>query len=693
MKIKSKFEIIILLLVFAFTQPLSAQLDSIYNVLHSTTNDTVRMTGYEHLGTYYLNSNLDSSNFYLQKALAISQKLDLKLNEVSILNNVGIYYTYSRNYPKSLEILVTVIDIAKDPAIEKNVWNLPKGQTPNMARLRQLESGYRNIGSLYAFSGNWVYNTDKQIKNYREAKRIAETIKDSQGIAQTDLSLGITYTTANMGDSALIHIQKALAYFAHSDNKVVPGSVWKFLGDAYTIKRDKDLALDAFLKAVKIDRETNNKSNEGWAYNSLASLYSIYQMPDSAIYYSKLAVQIFKRINEPSGLVNAYDTLASSFDKKNARDSAFKYLKLLKPLSDSMNAAERKNILAFQDVAYDEQLKANNLEKERIRTQNKVRTYTLLTGILVFVLITGLLYRNNRHRKKTNDLLQKQKEEIEEQKNAVEKALIDLKATQSQLIQSEKMASLGELTAGIAHEIQNPLNFVNNFSEVSNEMMDEMNEELDKGDINEAKVIGSDIKQNLEKINHHGKRADAIVKSMLEHSRTSTGVKGPTDINKLADEYLRLAYHGLRAKNKSFNAEMKTDFDESIEKINVVPQDIGRVLLNLFNNAFYAVNEKQKETVNEEKNEKNILFQPTVWVITKNDGNRVTITVKDNGGGIPEKIKEKIFQPFFTTKPTGSGTGLGLSLSYDIIKAHGGEIKVETKEGEGTEFMIQLPVI
>ncbi|MEO8819459.1 MAG: ATP-binding protein, partial [Ginsengibacter sp.] len=258
--------------------------------------------------------------------------------------------------------------------------------------------------------------------------------------------------------------------------------------------------------------------------------------------------------------------------------------------------------------------------------------------------------------------------------------------TQSQLIQSEKMASLGELTAGIAHEIQNPLNFVNNFSEVSTELIDEMNMDLDKGDIVEAKEIASDLKQNLEKINLHGKRAGDIVKGMLQHSQKSTGVKEPTNINALADEYLRLSYHGLRAKDKDFNATMKTDFDSSIGKINIIPQDIGRVLLNLYNNAFYAVSERLRQV------QPDIHYEPTVSVTTKKSENHVIITVSDNGNGIPQKIVDKIFQPFFTTKPTGQGTGLGLSLSYDIIKAHGGEIKVESKEGEESEFRIFLPI-
>ncbi len=285
------------------------------------------------------------------------------------------------------------------------------------------------------------------------------------------------------------------------------------------------------------------------------------------------------------------------------------------------------------------------------------------------------------------ELTEKQNIELEKQVKQrtadLNNSLETLKSTQSQLIQSEKMASLGELTAGIAHEIQNPLNFVNNFSEVNKELVDELQSELKAGNTEDAIAISNDIKENEEKINHHGKRADAIVKNMLQHSRTSTGQKEPTDINALADEYLRLSYHGMRAKDKTFNATMKTDFAETIGKVNIIPQDIGRVLLNLYNNAFYAVNEKAQQQHNG--------YDPTVSVSTKKLTNSVELTVRDNGNGISQKIIDKIFQPFFTTKPTGEGTGLGLSLSYDIIKVHGGEIKVETRETEGTTFVIQIP--
>ena len=278
--------------------------------------------------------------------------------------------------------------------------------------------------------------------------------------------------------------------------------------------------------------------------------------------------------------------------------------------------------------------------------------------------------------------------EITKQKDELMHAFNELTNTQAQLIQSEKMASLGELTAGIAHEIQNPLNFVNNFSEVNTELIDELSEEVDKGNLDEVKTIAKNIKENEQKINHHGKRADAIVKGMLLHSRSSSGVKEPTDINALCDEYLRLAYHGLRAKDKSFNAKFETHFDEGIGKVKIIPQDIGRVILNLITNAFYVVDDKSSSA----KASGDTKYEPTVSVSTKKVGKKVEIKVMDNGNGIPKKVLEKIFQPFFTTKPTGQGTGLGLSLSYDIIKAHGGELIVETKEGKETTFTIKLPI-
>lgn len=327
--------------------------------------------------------------------------------------------------------------------------------------------------------------------------------------------------------------------------------------------------------------------------------------------------------------------------------------------------------------------------------------------LYVLIFIAGVIivdrYQRKRLLKKTREEVRekelKQAKKIKKAYDQLEMAHTKLKATQSQLIQFEKMASLGELTAGIAHEIQNPLNFVNNFSEVNTELIDELQGERSKveGERNAKleKEILNDIKKNEEKIYHHGKRADAIVKGMLQHSQTSSGQKELTDINVLADEYLRLAFHGLRAKDKFFNSDFKTEFDHKLPKLNVIPQDIGRVLLNLINNAFYAVDKKAKHPSSEASDvmaTEDSSYKPQVSVSTKKAGDKVEIRVKDNGDGIPEQVRDKIFQPFFTTKPTGSGTGLGLSLSYDIIKAHGGELKLETREGEGATFIISIPV-
>ena len=302
-------------------------------------------------------------------------------------------------------------------------------------------------------------------------------------------------------------------------------------------------------------------------------------------------------------------------------------------------------------------------------------------AVIAFIsLLYGIIQYRSRSLKMRNEELE---EKVIVRTKELKHSLEVLSSTQAQLIQSEKMASLGELTAGIAHEIQNPLNFVNNFSDLNKELAVEMKNEIDKGNFEEAKAIADDMAENAEKINHHGKRADSIVKGMLQHSRSSTGIKEPTDLNALADEYLRLAFHGLRAKNKSFNATLKTDFDPDTGKVNVIRQDIGRVVLNLITNAFHAVTEKQDK-------QSNGAFEPTVWVTTKRLQGSVELRVRDNGHGIPPKVLGKIFQPFFTTKAPGQGVGLGLSLSYDIIKTHGGELLVETVEGEWTEFLIKF---
>jgi signal transduction histidine kinase len=373
-----------------------------------------------------------------------------------------------------------------------------------------------------------------------------------------------------------------------------------------------------------------------------------------------------------SSVLRDYKLLATLYEKTGDDSKAKQAYKSFINLQDSMLADQSK----YRTISFEteQQITDNEIAISKLESENQLsaqsRNFTLGIAALLLIL-AGSIYYRFRSKKKANEVL--------------EKTLTELKSTQAQLIQSEKMASLGELTAGIAHEIQNPLNFVNNFSEVNKELAIELEEEIDKGNYSDAKALAKDIRDNEEKINLHGKRADAIVKGMLAHSRTASGKKEPTDLNALAEEYLRLSYHGLKAKDPSFNASFHFEPNESLPKVSVVPQDIGRVLLNLMNNAFYAVQERSK------KGEAD--YRPEVVVSTMQDGNQVKISVRDNGGGIPDVIREKIFQPFFTTKPTGQGTGLGLSLSYDIVKAHGGELKVETREGEGSTFMIQLPTV
>ncbi len=484
---------------------------------------------------------------------------------------------------------------------------------------------------------------------------------------------GRSYDFLKMPDSALYYLRLAQEKSKKLKHPQLESFIPTCIGIVYAGIEKKDSALQYFYLALMKSTHSNESINRGRIQQKIAEVHESLHQYDSSIYYARRAFADAQRTSQKLVLLETGGLLARLYRVASNPDSAFFYADFSAAMKDSLYGMEKFKQL--QLLMLEEQQREQQTVKAQEQFRNRVKYTLLLSATGILVLFSFILLRNNRHKQKA--------------KVKIENAYSGLKAAQQQLIQSEKMASLGELTAGIAHEIQNPLNFVNNFSEVSTELVDEMNAELDKGNNADAKLIATDLKQNLEKINHHGKRAGDIVKGMLQHSRSSTAVKEPTDINKLVDEYLRLAYHGLRAKDKTFNAILKTAYDESIGNINIIPQDIGRVILNLITNAFYATNEKAKLDFD--------IYAPTVTVKTSkisqaNGVSKVEISVTDNGNGIPQKVLDKIFQPFFTTKPTGQGTGLGLSLSYDIVKAHGGELKVETKEGEGTEFMIHLPV-
>jgi len=669
----------------------SPYLNNLYRSLSVATNDTARMEVCSNLGSYYLLEDRDSASFYLEKALPIAVRLNLKLDEAYILNKMGIILMQQEKFSKSLEFYLKAINIAKNPSIEKTIWHLSPGQSPRNSRMLVLSRSYDLLGLLNAYTGNWEDNINNQLKNYREAEKYAKAVGDKRIIAALNFHMGISYMNAGKLDSALLLIEKAQSVFSNLKDPQM-GRTMLYQGDTYKRMGNFDLAAHTILQGMALLNETNDYVHRGQGYILLSSVYAGLKKTDSAFYYAKESLKIFEKRKDPVGKKDAYNLLASYFDHLGRTDSATVYLKLAKSLSDSLNEEERKNLLAFQDVVVDEQAKLEKLEKEKIQTKSKIRTYSMIAGLVILSLIGLILYRNNKKEKKAKIVL--------------EKTLKELKSTQSQLIQSEKMASLGELTAGIAHEIQNPLNFVNNFSEINfeliNELKNERIKELSARDENFQKEVIQNIEENSLKINQHGKRADAIVKGMLLHSQRSSGTKESTDINALAEEYLRLAYHGYRARDHNFSVELKLDLDPTLPLVPVIPQDLGRVLLNLFNNAFWAVNERLKWESSQRVTSKSppdlSNYTPSISLTTKNLGNksdsyRIEIRVKDNGPGIPQHILDKIFQPFFTTKPTGQGTGLGLSLAYDIVKAHNGTIAVDSSELDGTIFTIQIPLL
>jgi two-component system, NtrC family, sensor kinase len=670
-------------------EPTKVQADSINQLWLSTENDTVRMYASRQLGIFYQEISRPISLSYFEEQLLLARQLRQKLWEAEALSRIGYVYGLMQNYSGGLKSLLMAMELASDPKCERAVWKVElfsKKEDAHYARITVTAVITEHLGLLYYHAGDY----HKAIEHYKTSMIINDEIQDDAFLSIIYLDIGESYLGLKEFDMAMTAMNNALFYCVKSGYEKYKGLIYYFIGIIKEEALNYDEAKRYYHTCIQTSIQQESSDFMGKAYLALTDLEGRTGSKDSSLLFAVNAVRTYRIMNDSVGLANAYLALSSAFDEYNQPDSAYYYIKEGIALKSALNQEEQ--VKKFQAVGFEEQIRLQTLEAEQIRLQSKIRTFSLLAGIVVLLFISGLIYINYRQHKRS-------KTEIEKTYHNLEVAHENLKSTQSQLIQSEKMASLGELTAGIAHEIQNPLNFVNNFSELSNELLYEMNEEMDKGDIAGAKVISDDIRKNLEKINHHGKRADAIVKGMLQHSRTSNGIKEPTDINPLADEYLRLSYHGFRAKDKSFNAEFKTEFDKSLPKINV-PQDIGRVLLNLINNAFYAV--QAPSTTAPPPPEGGIKnsqtdYKPTVIVRTgfwnpPSGGRGAFISVIDNGPGIPASILDKIFQPFFTTKPTGQGTGLGLSLAYDIVKAHGGELKVETKEGVGSEFIVQLQI-
>src|SRR6187399_227469 len=665
------FSKIILLLLFPVLSNAQENLpDSLRKIFFSSKDDSVRYEAAIRLYDHFEELNRDSAFFYGDQSVQISRNNNKKLNEAYSLSRKAYQEVNRGQFAEALHSLLDAFSISENPANEKYYWTVHPLNQESQKRLYALSCTHHIYGILM----RETRNSEQQLIHFREAKRIAVEINSPARSVLGSLNIGRIYWEKGELDSALFYEDEAEEIARKSGREKYLSGILLFKANIYASKRDTARSLNYLYEGIRSGNLQNNLDGLIRGYRELARYYLSKGNKDSSLYYANKQLDISQKMGGVSAFGYhtgvAYENLYLVYQLRNQFDSAYKYLGLTQRTNDSINKAKIESLAEFQKLTLNEQQRLQNAEKEKIAYQNKIRTYGLLVGIGVLLLLAIIFYRNNR---------QKHKAKIK-----IEQAYDNLKAAQQQLIQSEKMASLGELAAGIAHEIQNPLNFVNNFSEVNEELVKELKGEADKGNLEEVKAIANDIAFNSEKINHHGKRADTIVKGMLQHSRASSSVKEPTDINALADEYLRLAYHGLRAKDKSFNADIKTDFDNNIGKINITPQDIGRVILNLINNAFYAVGEKKKQSAEEE-------YEPTVSVSTKKIGDKVLISVKDNGNGVPQKVLDKIFQPFFTTKPTGQGTGLGLSLSYDIVKAHGGELKVETKEGEGSVFVITLP--
>jgi two-component system, NtrC family, sensor kinase len=632
-----------------------------------------------------------------QQALDISRKISYAQGEATALMALGFYHRHKGEFQEAAnyagEALTKFVELKDTASLIACIYNLSFAQAA-MGKLTESFMHSLDALGLAEKSRNtkWIIlcktqmganlvgmkETAKSKIYLTEAMQLADSVNDIDGLEHCLTWLGRIAEMENKPEDAAKFYRRKVEVSGQLNDYYD-----ELLGKLSLAGLDLNQGRykDVLEKVPKLLATANKQGFSGvntWGSALMAKAYLRLDNPDSAIKYGLRAIVTQGERHALGNVQSVHQVLGEAYSKKGQYKEAYQYLTRHLIFKDSLNESEAiRNVAAIQFTSdLDKKqseidlLARNQLLIKSQSDQQQRMLWVTGTGIVLLVAMLVLLWRINVRRQRTNLELHQQQQE--------------LKAAQSLLIQSEKMASLGELTAGIAHEIQNPLNFVNNFSDLNKELIDELESELNKGNSEEAKSIAASVRENQIKIVNHGKRADAIVKGMLEHSRSGSGVKEPTNINALADEYLKLAFHGLRAKDTSFNAATTTNYDSSIGNISIIRQDIGRVLLNLLNNAFYAVSEKKKNATPE--------YEPIVNVVTHRVNGVVKVTIQDNGNGIPEKILDKIFQPFFTTKPTGQGTGLGLSLSYDIVKAHGGELKVSTAEGKGTEFVVQLPI-
>jgi len=633
------------------TNAQATYLDSLKKVLSISVVDTSRVLLLSEISLWSILSNPDTSLQLAKEGIRLAQQLNYPKGEVYCERSLGFFFWSTGDYTTAIKLAFNGIPYAE--------------QSKDLDLLGWL---YGLLVNAYRDNGDF----DEAIKYDRKSRELSRMLNKPIEAKDDAITASIYYGIGNL-DSARHYMD-----FSLQGGGITDGWTCMIKGRILAKTNEVDSALHYFNLSVQKLLEADNYKALTNSYQGLSALHQHVGNIDSSIHYAKSGLRIAMQKSFAKEQFDLCSLLAENYEKTE-RDSTLKYYKLAMVAKDSLfNKEKTKQMLSAQ---FDEELRQQEIRNAEKEFKNRLRTYGFITGLIVFLVIVLILWRNNRQKKNANRQLQRQKEKVE-------RTLSKLKATQAQLIQQEKMASLGELTAGIAHEIQNPLNFVNNFSDINKDLANELQQEINRGNLEEVRIIAKDIRDNEEKINHHGKRADAIVRGMLQHSRTSSGQREPTDINALCNEYLRLAYHGLRAQDKSFNAKLEQNLDNGIGKLNVVPQEIGRVILNLINNALYAIDEKQKHssTISEPN-----VYEPCVTVTTSKINDKVEIKVKDNGNGIPQKILDKIFQPFFTTKPPGQGTGLGLSLAYDIVKAHGGELKVETTESKGSEFIIELP--